>query len=245
MMCDSPEQTQFPNARHLKKDTAFNFSCHKALSCFTECCRLLELALTPYDVLRLRRGTGLTSQEVLDRYVIEEQNEGEAFPRFFLTMIDDGRASCVFIADEGCTLYTHRPGACRAYPLGRAATRNCSGMMQEHFVLLQETHCLGLAEHRENTVANFTDEQGLAEYNRYNDAVASLLQHAKIRQGFTPSEEQVRFFTLALYNIDTFREKLVKGEFPDLSIPGLILQSDEHLLLIAVDWLKEQFFSAG
>ena len=102
---------------------SFTFACHPGVPCFTDCCRMLELALTPYDVLRLRKATGLTSRELLENYIITEQDPGEPFPRFYLTMVDDGRASCVFVSPQGCTVYPHRPSACRAYPLGRAAVR--------------------------------------------------------------------------------------------------------------------------
>ena len=108
--------------RHITKlgrSETFTFSCHKNVKCFTECCRMLELALTPYDVLRLRLATGLTSGQLLDEYIIIEQDQGEPFPRLYLTMVDDGRASCVFVSAQGCTVYPHRPSACRAYPLGR------------------------------------------------------------------------------------------------------------------------------
>ena len=42
----------------------FSFRCRPGGSCFTKCCHELELALTPYDVLRLRWATGLSSSEV-------------------------------------------------------------------------------------------------------------------------------------------------------------------------------------
>lgn len=235
----------FPEfVKRVSPDEPFTFACHPGVPCFTECCRLLELALTPYDVLRLRRGTGLSSQELLDQYIIEEYDERDVFPRFFLTMIDDGRASCAFITEGGCTLYAHRPGACRVYPLGRAAVRNCGGAMEEHFVLVKESHCQGFEEPKEQTIAEYMEEQGLNEYNRYNDAVATLVQHERIRQGFTPSAGQIELYTLALYNLDTFRELLKKNQLPDCAPPASVLDDDEQLLLFGVEWLKTQFFSA-
>ena len=32
----------------------FSFACHPDVPCFTKCCSDLDLALTPYDVLRLK-----------------------------------------------------------------------------------------------------------------------------------------------------------------------------------------------
>ncbi len=234
------------NVTRIEKEETFRFSCHPSVSCFTDCCRQLELALTPYDVLRLKKGCGLRSEEFLDRYVIIEQEEHETFPRFYLTMIDDGRASCVFVSDAGCTLYQDRPGACRAYPLGRAAIRQADNTMDEFFVLLRESHCQGFQEQQEQNGATYSTEQGLAIYNRFNDAVAAILQHEQIRQGKKFSEEQIEQFILALYNLDQFRTLLFTGQ-----LPGAIqlndttrqrLTDDEELLLYAVDWLKDLLF---
>ncbi len=230
----------------LAPDEPFRFSCHPGVACFTECCRMLELPLSPYDVLRLRRGTGLTSSQLHERYIIEEYEEGDLFPRYYLTMIDDGRASCAFIGKNGCQVYDHRPGACRAYPLGRAAASDLLGRIREHFVLVREEHCRGFAESPEQDAATYMKEQGLVEYNTFNDALATLLHHPSIGQGrFTPTHEQRRLFTLVLYDIDLFRAQLEHGA---LDIPGCaanIYSDDEKLLLFGIDWLKRTFFHGG
>jgi len=88
------QPTQLPEyATRITLGTAFSFSCHKGVSCFTECCRLLDLALTPYDLLRLRKSTGMHSEKLLESYIIVEHNPDEPFPRFYLTMVDDGRGT--------------------------------------------------------------------------------------------------------------------------------------------------------
>lgn len=234
------------NVSRIEKEETFLFSCHPGVDCFTDCCRQLELALTPYDVLRLKKACGLRSEEFLDRYVIIEQEDNETLPRFYLTMVDDGRASCVFVADSGCTLYQDRPGACRAYPMGRAAIRQADNGMDDFFVLLQESHCHGFREQQEQNVATYSTEQGLPAYNRFNDAVAHLLQHEQIRQGKQFSQQQREQFILALYNLDQFRSLLLAGELPG-AIPlddssREALADDEALLLYGIDWLKDMFF---
>lgn len=224
----------------------FTFSCHKDVECFTDCCRMLELALTPYDVLRLRQATGLTSGQLLECYVIIEQDPGEPFPRFYLTMIDDGRASCVFVSDQGCSVYEHRPAACRAYPLGRAVMMGENGSMAEHFVLLKEDHCRGFQEPKKQTALQYSVGQELLTYNRFNDAVAAIYQHDSIRKGFIPTSKQIDLFILALYNIDTFREMLLSGKLlvPGTGVPEKKshLMNDEELLLFAIDWVVLQLF---
>jgi Fe-S-cluster containining protein len=207
---------------------------------------MLELALTPYDVLRLRIATGCTSRQLLDNYIIIEQDPGEPFPRFYLTMIDDGRASCVFVADRGCTVYEHRPAACRAYPLGRAVMRNENGTMQEHFVLMKEDHCQGFQEPTVQNALRYSTEQELLIYNRFNDAVAAILQHDAIRKGFIPSSKQIELFILALYTIDTFREMVLNDQLETVTLTKTekeCLKGDEEMLLFAINWISQQLFA--
>ncbi len=222
----------------------FHFLCHREINCFTSCCRELELVLTPYDVLRLRLATGLTSGQLHERYIIEEQGPNDIFPRFYLTMVDDGRASCVFVRSEGCSIYPHRPGACRTYPLGRGTVKrkNC---LQEQFVLLREPHCRGFEEEPGQTPQTYMKSQELEPYNRFNDLLAEITQHEQIRQGAKPSAELVRLYKLALFDLDTFREKLRRSK---LGISAGLLQlpaedsDDESLLEFSMNWLKTQLF---
>lgn len=235
-----------PHVGRLDRQETFSFSCHRAIKCFTDCCRMLELALTPYDVLRLRKATGLTSGQLLDSHIIMEQDPGEPFPRFYLTMVDDGRASCVFVTKQGCRVYEHRPAACRAYPLGRAVMRRENGSIEEHFVLIKEDHCLGFDEPIRQNALQYSKDQELLTYNRFNDAVATILQHDSIRKGFIPSAKQIDLFVLALYNIDAFRELAQNDQLDAVALTpaekNRLLQ-DEDLLLFTVDWLSRQLFA--
>lgn len=237
---------QLPNyVTRLARTETFAFSCHKEVKCFTDCCRMLELALTPYDVLRLRRATGLTSSQLLDSHIITEQDPGEPFPRFYLTMVDDGRASCVFVAEQGCTVYEHRPAACRAYPLGRGVMLGEEGTMEEHFVLMREDHCLGFQEPVPQNAMQYSVEQELLTYNSFNDAVAAIHQHGSIRKGLIPSASQIDLFILALYNIDTFREMALEDRLDSVTLTSTEkkhIMSDENLLLFGIDWLGQQLF---
>ncbi|SDO46721.1 YkgJ family cysteine cluster protein [Desulforhopalus singaporensis] len=240
-------RVQLPQFVHrLGKDERFTFDCHSGVSCFTQCCRMLELALTPYDVLRLRRGAGCSSSEMLEKYIIMEHEPGEPFPRFYLTMVDDGRASCVFVGRRGCTVYDHRPSACRSYPLGRAVMRVDGDRLEEHFVLIKEHHCQGFSEARVNTAATYGQHQGLAEYNHFNDRLAAILQHDAVRNGFIPSVGQVDKFILSLYDLDTFKDRLLTdrlgGIKPDEQQMNK-MEDDRELLGFAIDWLCDQLFS--
>ena len=229
--------------KRIDANEPFAFHCHRGVPCFTRCCHDLELGLTPYDVLRLRKATGLSSTEVLERFVIIEQNDDEPFPRLFLTMVDDGNASCVFLGPEGCSIYPHRPSSCRTYPLGRAITRR-GDRFDEHFVLLQETHCQGFREPLLNTPKSFLHSQDLAVYHAFNDLLTGITQHDQIRQGMSLTVRQQHAYLLALYDLDTFRAKLSEGLVDCHSAPdAAVFEDDEALLSYTLAWLSHELFA--
>lgn len=235
--------TELPiTTKPIKPEDSFAFSCHKGVSCFTECCRMLELALSPYDVLRLRYATGKTSTELLDQYIIMEQEPAEPFPRFYLTMVDDGRASCVFVSKDGCTVYGNRPAACRTYPLGRAVQKDINGGVSEHFIIIQENHCCGFLEPNTQTPIEYTADQELTSYNHFNDLVAGILQHDMIRNGLTPSKKQIDLFILALFDLDDFRRKTKKSIIVLPDTEKIEKLSDEELLEKNIAWVTTQLF---
>lgn len=238
------EQVQLPkNVNRIEPGDAFFFACHSGVKCFTDCCRQLELALTPYDILRLKRETKLDSKTFLEKYVIQEQESDDVFPRFYLTMVDDGRASCVFVSDNGCTVYPGRPGACRAYPMGRAAIRQADNSIDEFFVLQKESHCHGFDEQEEQNCDKYSTGQGLTQYSEFNDAVATILQHEKIRQGLRLSPKQIDAFVLALYDLDSFRKQLEDGRVAGSEkYNPTVHKEDEQLLLFGVECLRRELF---
>lgn len=71
----------------------FTFACHPEVPCFNECCRRLNLVLTPYDVLRLKNHLGLSSEEFIERHtVVESGQNGWPLPR--LAMADNDEQTC-------------------------------------------------------------------------------------------------------------------------------------------------------
>jgi len=239
---------QFPdNVTRLCGLKPFSFGCHPKVSCFTECCRELDLALTPYDVLRLCRELKIKPADFIKRYVVLEQDENDVFPVLYLGMVDDGRASCPFISKKGCKVYNGRPGACRAYPVGRGATLDGNGKRQELYVLVREDHCQGFAEPETHTVAEWFENQGLDEYNRINDELLTLLQHQKVSEGMRLTEKQKDYFLLVLYKLDEFRDLLSSPDFQEefkLNEEEIrsVLSDDLSLLRFGIRWLKEALF---
>jgi len=241
-------QDQLPENFHpLRKDASFCFSCHSGVPCFTECCRELELALTPYDVLRIKNRLQMHSGTFLEKFVIIEWEEGQIFPSCYLTMVDDGRASCAFVQEDGCSVYTDRPGACRSYPIGRGVRQKNDKSKQEMFVLIRESHCQGFKESINQTPLEYFTDQKLTDYNTANDSLMPLLQHKRIQQGFRPDRDGLDQFILALYNLDMFRQEMADGRLSmQRPLTAMELRAmagdDEALLKLGIQWLLQEFF---
>jgi len=239
----------FPdNVTRLCGRKPFSFRCHPDVACFTECCRELELALSPYDVLCLCKELQMGSTEFIDRYVVVEQEEDGGFPRLYLGMVDDGSASCPFIAENGCKVYNSRPGACRAYPVGRGVTLDANGDVREIHVLVREEHCQGFSGSQSHNVAGWFENQGLQEYNAINDELLGLLHREQIRQGTGLTREEKEMFLLVLYKLDEFRKMVSSPALYDKYVLSKeerrsVLADDLNLLRFGIRWLKNVLFT--
>lgn len=229
------------HVRQLNPDETFRFSCHPGVACFTDCCRQLDLTLSPYDVLRLSKHLGLAPSTFLDRYALIEQEEGSTFPRVYLGMVDDGRASCPFVTATGCSVYADRPGACRTYPLGRGAFTTADGGRQEMHVLLTEPHCKGFTNGDPQNITAWQKDQDLSTYNGMNDELLTILHHPRLKEGRQPETREMGIF-LALYSLDTFRQQVLDAT---LALPIPITDSERQkiatedlaLLRLGIRWL--------
>ena len=237
------------NIREMAPGEKFQFRCHPDVACFTDCCRQLDLALSPYDVLRLRKQLGLSSAEFFDQYGIIEIVQGTTFPIVYLTMVDDGQASCPFVTKAGCSVYGDRPGACRIYPLGRGAFRGPDNNMQELHVLIQEPHCQGFDESAPRDVDQWKKDQDLATYNQINDEMLSVLQHPRVKEGLQLSANQQEAFILALYRLDELGQRLAANTLePSLELDDnerqMIAADDLALLRFGIKWVKHALLSS-
>ncbi len=101
----------------------FKFRCHKGVRCFTACCSNINIVLPPYDLLRLRKRLGLTTEDFINQYCEIEILAKTLLPVITLKMKKDEKKSCPFVTAEGCTVYEDRPSNCRYYPVGMATLR--------------------------------------------------------------------------------------------------------------------------
>lgn len=54
-------------------DSPFSFDCHPGVSCFTFCCKNVNLTLYPYDIIRLKSGLRIDSEEFVRKYTFLEK----------------------------------------------------------------------------------------------------------------------------------------------------------------------------
>ena len=226
----------------------FRFSCHKGISCFTECCAKLRLALTPYDILRIKNRLGLSSEDFLEDYTDTDLSIHWRFPMIRLLMREDEKKTCPFVTKDGCTIYEDRPGACRLYPVGRAARLNDGhGSANDKFFLVSEPHCLGFQEERLWTLDEWLNHEGVSQYNTMNDRWLEIVGSKKNLGPKETIQKKIRMFFMASYNLDIFRRFIFNSRFFDLfhvdqGVKAGIESDDVALMGFAFDWLKFSLF---
>ena len=190
----------------LSPDDPFRFCCHKKVACFNECCHDLNQFLTPYDILRLKNGLGLTSIEFLEQYTTRHTGPETGLPIVALKPVSVSGLACPFVRPSGCSVYAYRPSSCRIYPLARAITRSReTGQVKEHFALLKEPHCLGHGQDKLQSVREWISDQELVVYNEFNDMLMDIIAQKNLK-GTEPLDMKSQLaFHMALYDLDRFR----------------------------------------
>ncbi len=147
----------------LTLDDRIVFSCEKGLDCFNECCRDVSIVLTPYDVVRLKRCLGIDSTEFLQKYTISPFARDQKIPVVLIRM-DTETKRCPFVTESGCSVYAHRPWACRMYPLGLAEPKIPNAAEQRFFFMLREELCHGHERGPGATIRELLEGQGIEQY---------------------------------------------------------------------------------
>jgi len=253
-----PENKAQIDPVRLGPDSKFQFKCHKEVSCFTKCCRGIDIMLTPYDVILLKKRLGLSSEEFIAIYTELKLLEKTDLPVVTLKMLDDDRKSCPFVKDErGCIIYEDRPTTCRYYPLGVASLSHEAEESQEQndgqdfFFFVKEPHCMGFEEEKEWTVTEWRRDQGVDIHDEVNAEWTDLI----VRKRSFPasmkfSEKSKQMYFTGCYNLDKFRDFVFKSSFLtlyDIDDQTLeeIKEDDMKLLNFSCKWLKEILFQVG
>ncbi len=234
--------------RKLSFKDKFKFLCHKGLPCFATCCGDVNIFLTPYDVLRMKRALNLPSEEFLEEHTISFLAD-QKLPVILLKMRDNDRKSCPFVASEGCMIYEDRPWSCRMYPLGMTSSKPGDRADSEEFCLIVEEgfRCLGFEEGKEWTVAEWWEDQGIDLYNKKNEPFEEIALYERFREGKGLSPAKSQMLYIACYNLDRFRRHLFESSFFHLfdvenELIERIKTDDEELLNFGFDWLRFSLF---
>ncbi|RMD68146.1 MAG: YkgJ family cysteine cluster protein [Gammaproteobacteria bacterium] len=230
-------------------DDTFQFRCHKDIACFNKCCQSIDIVLTPYDMLRLKRRLKMTSQAFIEAFTIPFEMDHHGMPGLKLRP-RPGSTACPFVTEEGCSVYEDRPTACRYYALGHMGMRKKdASTVEDIYFLVKEDHCLGHQEPRTLTIREYRKEQGVEIYDEMNRPWRDIIIK-KRSCGPTigrPSERSFRLFYLASYDVEGFRRFVMSEGFKevfDLDEATLerLAQEDEALLEFAARFLKQVLF---
>jgi len=229
-------------------DEQFRFACSPGVACFNACCRDLNQALYPYDILRLKKKLGLSSGEFLERYTTQHIGPGSGLPIVTLKPNDAKRLTCPFVSEKGCGVYSDRPASCRTYPLVRAISRcRKTDRISERFMLLQEPHCLGFNEPQKQTVRQWIEGQEIETHNSINDKLMQII-HLKNQVLPGPLDLKSRHLVYqALYDLDNFRNQIfgnkLLANFEVQAEKRAAAETDDTALLeVGMQWVKQVLF---
>ena len=199
----------------LSLDSTIQFRCHPEVSCFTACCGNIDITLTPYDILRIRKALNLPAEEFLLRFTTPLFLEKTDMPGVKLHMDENGR--CPFVTDKGCTIYPHRPTTCRYYPVGMSFFHEGAdegAVAEEFYFLVKEPHCKGHEEEQTMTIAEWRKDQGIDESDEMNREWMELVMRRKsFGQQATLSEPAQKIFFMASTDLDKFRSFVLSDSF--------------------------------
>lgn len=233
----------------LTLDSPFQFSCHRNIACFNACCKSIDITLTPYDIVRLKRRLEMDSKDFVAQYTVPFELDAHGMPGLKM-VTKPGTTECVFLTKEGCSVYQDRPAACRYYALGSMGVRRKDeAQVGDIYFAVKESHCLGHFEPKTQTVRAYRKEQGIEDYDEMNREWRDLIIK-KRSTGPTvgaPSARSLQLFDMCSYDMDSFREFIQTEGFMavfDLDSEELdVLRTNEdELLRFAMRFLKQVLF---
>jgi Fe-S-cluster containining protein len=227
-------------------DDKLQFRCDKGLDCFTHCCRDVSIVLTPYDVLRMKKVLRMDSSEFLDKYTLIFHTEKQKLPIVILKMnFDDKR--CPFVTEQGCSVYDHRPWACRMYPLGLAEPKNPNPVEHGFYFVIREDLCHGHGKETPCSLRDYTRGQGLEAFEMMGASFRQVMLNEFWQKNEPLSDEKAQMYVTAAYDLDRFRRFVFETrflEFFDVEEARVeaLRADDEELLDFAMQWLRFSLF---
>jgi len=223
----------------------FKFRCHKGIPCFTKCCGNINILLTPYDIIRMKKRLGISSEEFLEKYTHMELDDKSKQPLVRLKMLDDQEKTCHFVTPDGCMIYTDRPANCRYYPIGQGIMRKETEkgpVNEEFYFFIREPHCLGYQENTEWTIQSWKDDQEASLYDEMNREWKEVQLRRNPLLKELDSNKQAQIYT-ACYDIDRFRRYVFESRFLDIfeieqDIAEKIKTDDVALMKLGFTYIK-------
>lgn len=234
-----------PEGRTLVGKNPFTFHCHPGVSCFLHCCHSAEILLFPYDIIRLKQHLKISSAQFIREYTRIGEGSHSYFPGVLLNMSQAKNYPCPFLAEEGCSVYPDRPSACRTYPLERAVEQiGASRRLKIHYFMTHHHYCKGHFEEKQYTLKQWEREQGLHNFNVYNELWAEVdaffASNPWQGEGKAGPLQQLAF--MVCYNIDDYREYVLEHDLLkhfklNKNERKRILGDDTALLQFGFQWL--------
>lgn len=224
----------------------FTFDCHPGVSCFTFCCKNVDLTLYPYDIIRLKNSLSLDSEVFVREHIFLVKGENPFFPTVKLKLNDSEDKGCPFLSSDGCTVYVDRPSACRTYPLERGVIGSDNGSTTEEvYFLTHHQYCKGHDEEKSINVSSWVRSQQLIDYNSMNSlwAEIDILFRTNPWKGEGSGGEKQQLAFMVCYNIDGFRRfceqhNLLKQFKLSKDFKKRIGKEDSELQKFGFEWLK-------
>jgi uncharacterized protein len=230
-------------------DSKIQFRCHPGVSCFTACCGHIDIILTPFDILRLRKYLNLSADEFLLRFTTPTYVEKTDLPGVKIHLDKDGR--CPFVTDAGCTIYPERPSACRYYPIGMANFHEGGqeGIQSERFFfIVKEDHCKGHEEDKEWTIREWRADQGVDLCDEMNrEWLEIVMRRRSFGHQASMSEQAQKIFFMASTDTDKFRDFVFNSSFLDTyevdqETLDKIKEDDIEMMLFSFQYLASALF---
>ena len=232
--------------RQIKDSDTFCFSCHSDISCFNLCCRNLNLFLYPYDVVRLKKSLGMTSDAFLDRHVDVVLREDNYFPDVLLRMADNEERTCPWLSDKGCRVYADRPDTCRTFPVEQGLVQGPGKSKGQRICFFRPPDfCQGQHEDTVWTLTSWAADQDAEQFNNMT------LEWSRVKALFHrnpwgdegPEGPGAKMAFMATYNIDQFREFVFESSFlKRYKVKSALLKKltidDVAMMRFGFDWVK-------
>jgi Fe-S-cluster containining protein len=234
--------------KKLDLSSRIQFRCHPGVSCFNACCRQADVTLTPYDVIRMKDRLGMGSGEFLKAHTVPFQMDQDGVPGIKLRT--DNSGACLFVTEDGCSIYSHRPTACRYYPLGHMAVKEEDAKQDEaSYFMVREDHCKGHEEDKVQSIDAYRKELGIVDYDGYNREWFQIMlkkRSAGPGVGQLP-EATLQLFFMASFDMDRFRRFVMSEQFRggyvlDDATYEVLEKEDLALMQFGVRFMKQAFF---